>query len=222
MVEIIIELTRFALDQLKQLDPRLSSAILSLVVIALLLFIWGPKARPPSVLRPPETLDSPHPVAADTESLLSEIDRLKKIAQNQREELKEKLVPHFSPIEHVYFNSNGITNSVFVLVVALLIFEYTTLADRAKLLLDKLAVSAPQKAFVTSISSQLIPSIEREVAMLLAALAVMVVFCTLVVLIGRVKIGRSIEIINRSFQLSLLIALIVFMAIAIPLSLPNQ
>lgn len=220
MVEIIIELTRFAADQLKALDPKLSSAILSLVVLALLLFIWLRVPRP--IVKAPEALDAPLPVAPDTESLLREIARLKKIAEDQQEELKEKLVPHFSPIEHIYFNSNGITNSVFVLVVALLIFEYITLADRAKLLLDKLAASAAHKALVTNISSQLIPSIEREVAMLLAALVVMVFFCTLVVLIGRVKIGRSIEIINRSFQLSLLIALIVFMAIAIPLSLPNQ
>jgi Holliday junction resolvasome RuvABC endonuclease subunit len=220
MADIIIALAKFAAEQLSQLDPKLSSAILSLVVIALLVFISRPKVLlPVSPARQP--IEAPRPVESSVEALEAEVERLKQLAEDQQSELKKRDHPDYSAIEHVYFNTNGITNSVFVLVVSLLIFEYVSLADRAQSLLNGLAGTAAQKTFASLVSAKLIPTIEREVAMLLAALAVMVVMCSLIVMIGRVKTGQSIEIINRSFQLSLLVAVVAFMAIVVPLSFPG-
>jgi len=152
----------------------------------------------------------------EVQSLRGEVTKLSDIIKT-----RERLGPRFSPVEHIYFNTNGITNAIFVLVAAVLIFEYKTLAGRVESTLKTIAVPEAQKPLVTGIIDRMVSNIQGEVGLLMATLAATVVLCCLLVMIARIKRGHSFEIINRSFQLSLLVATAAFAAFALPLSFPS-
>lgn len=216
MVQLVIELLRFIASQLNQLDPKLSSAILGIVVLVLVLYMWGAKIRPP----PPDPQPPAKEAGAgtdDVQSLRGEIKRLEDSV-----ELRERQGPDFQSLEHIYFNTNGITNAIFVLTAALLIFEYATLADRVQAMLSRLPVTAIPKAVAATVADKVTQSIEGEVALLMATMAGTVIICALLVMIGRLRMGRSFQIINRSFQLSLLVSVVTFAAFALPLSFPGK
>jgi len=202
MPELVIELLRFIAAQLEHLDPKLSSAILGVLVLILAVFIWRPK--------PPTPIPEPPQIGHmdDVQSMRAEIDKLVEIIK-----AKDKRTPIFSTLEHIYFNTNGITNSLFVLTAALLVFEYASLGNRVRAVLPK-SVSV-------AVADGIVGSIKTEVGLAMAILAGTVVICSLLVMIARIKIGRSVEIINRSFQLSMLVAFIAFLVFALPLSFPG-
>lgn len=216
MAELVIELLRFIASQLDHLDPKLSSAILGIVVLGMVLYMWGLKISPPAP-RPEPAAKADTSVPDGAKSIQADVKGLQDSIA-----LREQQVPPFGSLEHIYFNTNGITNAIFVLTAAVLIFEYATLADRVQAMLSRQPAALIPKGVAAAVAVKVTESIEGEVALLMATMAGTVIICALLVMIGRVKNGRSFEIINRSFQLSLLVSVITFAAFALPLSFPSK
>jgi hypothetical protein len=216
MGEIFIQLIKFVAENIEAIDPKLSSAILGLIVLALLLFIT--QSRPPS----PQGSDALKPVksvvSGDPEDEANELEALRKeIDERDKQIEKLKFNPDFSSLEHLYFNLNGIVNAAFALAAAFLIFEYWTLVRRTRAVSEKI-VAMPLDTARSSLTKEIsdgLKSVPDDVSILMAALVITLLISSLLVSIARLGRGKSFAIINRAFQLSSLVAIVVFLTVAI-------
>ncbi|KAA1182791.1 hypothetical protein FP026_12055 [Rhizobium tropici] len=220
-MEAIIPIIQFIAQNLENVNPKISAAILGVVVLVLTTFLS---------IRKPMPAASPTPVipprdGEDIDELKEEIAEVRETAAERARQIESMAEnPKFSTAEHLYFNVNGVANAAFILAVGFLIFESWTLKQRLLRLTDQVAAKVPslQRPVIRGLLDTGLADIGNELSMLLAALAVTIIICVLLVSIARARIGRSFAIINRSFQLSLLVVIVAFVTVVLVFSLPQS
>lgn len=211
MPDVIISLINLIAVNILNINPQISTAVLGVIVLVLILFI---RYRAPQLA---ESTDPAHrnkqaPVEAGDEA--TQIARLNnEILEREREISRLRSNPDFSSLEHFYFNFNGIINAAFVLATAFLIIEYWTLQQRTQSLIEAIGAIPQEVVKNSSLAMNSVEAIQADVSILMAALTVTLVISALVVSLARLRRGKSFAIINRAFQLSLLVAIIILLAV---------
>jgi hypothetical protein len=137
------------------------------------------------------------------ESLQGDIRRLREEIEKKEKDFTQIYDnPPFSSLEIIYFKLNGIVNASLILSICLFVYEYFTIRKQ----LDKLARERGVNAFFTQ-SKNLI---EQEIATILVTVGASIFLSCIIVSMAHGIGGRSIEIINRSFKISLVVCSVAF------------
>jgi hypothetical protein len=193
--------------------PQIVSAfILSLIVVVLLgLLIYfsvsltrGFGRRRPlddvDPQQPEDDEDDQRPDSKSKQELVAENGRYRKRLAQAKSRIETMLyAPEYTPLEKFYFAINGVTNSALILGIGILLYDFLRLRF-----------------------GHATPTISTEVVVgrIMGVLASAVLLSGLLVFISKVDRGRSFERINRSFQISLAVAIaafIVFITYILPL-----
>ncbi|TBE02327.1 hypothetical protein [Rhizobium ruizarguesonis] len=205
MPDLVVKLLTFVASNLDGINAKLSSAILGVVATVLVVFI---QVRPPkpSDVSPLPPIQGPDDIA----TLKKRVDDLTNLARSRGEVIRQmETNPKFRESERLYFNFNGVTNAGFILAAGFLAYNYFTVSESIKQSIEPLLpkASTSQKTAISSAVRATSDALQQQAAMFLAALALSVLVCLLVTLLGHLRQGRSSAIINRAFQLSLLVSI---------------
>lgn len=137
-----------------------------------------------------------------------QIDALKA----QIKELEQN--PPYSLAERIFFNVNGIANTGLFLAIAILLWEWFTVAEN----LSSATLKSVPKKQLTDLQNLFVTRIEDELNRAMTALVAALLISFVIVGVAAKERGRSFQIINRALIISFIIASIVFAFFVIFLS----
>lgn len=214
VVDSIFGLLTSIVERMPPMAPEVSAILLLIIVVGLigLLFrMLGASHSEPQIKR--ETLEKDELEKKILEINEKEVAELKKtIVELEATLEKSRLNPNFTATERVYFNINGIANAGLIFAIATLIFEYLTLGKHISSRVFASVSGPSNKKLLQTISENVNQAITAEVGRLMFVLLAALLVSSLLVLIAHERNGRSPNIINRAFVVSLIAASILFAA----------
>ncbi len=228
--KLFIDMITAILDKLPQESSEVSATLLGFIGVGMVGLLFRVVIRSDGA-----RTDDPRPVVprrnygeeAGVDVLKKEIDDLRKILAQRSDELVEfKKNPPYNRAERIYFNVNGIANSGLVLIIGLLVWEFLTLNAHLNTHLNTIVseiehlpvLNAAERTQLTSLIDQFEKAFNIEISYFMGTLAIAIILSGIIVLIAKLQGGRSIQIINRAFVISLVVSIASFVVFAVFLS----